>query len=300
MKKLFILLGVIMFSLLGCSCESSEQIKYKVSKYNDEMNEEFLYWEYMSTFYPEESILISNMVERYSYYDEIIIVDYTGDLTDYYTCGYIDKSLLKKMNDKKYYHSYDVLDINFLNNILLGKDYALVKYNNMINFTRKIKFEDYPLVWYEIPKNEEIPNELGNMFLACILESKTITYKYTDGTIRNVSEFFFENQTLYSNEDNKYEYMNELEYKSIMKNDKYMYFSNSTSIPLYTSSRAKYLESTLYLSLKTIDNVDYVCGWDEYMSGDVDLRECCEYIIEEGEYLFRLEDVISILEESKK
>ena len=97
-----------------------------------------------------------------------------------------------------------------------------------------------------------IPNELGNMFLACILESKTITYKYTDGTIRNVSEFFFENQTLYSNEDNKYEYMNELQYKSIMKNDKYMYFSNSTSIPLYTSSRAKYMAPVSLLNLKTI------------------------------------------------
>ena len=300
MKKLFILLGVIMFSILGCSCKSSEQIKYKVSKYNDEINEEILYWRYMETFCPDESILISNMVERYSYYDEIIIVDYTGDLKDYYTCGYIDKSLLKKMNGNEYYNSSDVLDINSLNIFLLGKDYALVKYNNMINFTRKIKFEDYPLVWYEIPKNEEIPNELGNMFLACILESKTITYKYTDGTIRNVSEFFIENQALYSNEDNKYEYMSELQYKSIMKNDKYMYFSNSTSIPLYTSSRAKYMAPVSLLNLKTIEGVDYVCGWDEYMSGDVDLRECCEYIIEEGEYLFRLEDVISILEESKK
>ena len=61
MKKLFILLGVIMFSILGCSCKSSEQIKYKVSKYNDEINEEILYWWYMETFYPDESILISNM-----------------------------------------------------------------------------------------------------------------------------------------------------------------------------------------------------------------------------------------------
>ena len=46
-KNIFIICIINLVSILFSfvSCKSSEQIKYKVSKYNDEMNEDFLLWQ---------------------------------------------------------------------------------------------------------------------------------------------------------------------------------------------------------------------------------------------------------------
>ena len=38
MKKLFILLGVIMFSILGCSCKKGDELNYKISDLSEYLN----------------------------------------------------------------------------------------------------------------------------------------------------------------------------------------------------------------------------------------------------------------------
>ena len=319
MKKVFIMLGIIILSIMMSSCKElkkdiegekqpgSEEIleevkkEYKLSKYSDEINKVFLEWEYLATSYPDESILYMNMIKYYSYYDEIIISDYSNDLKDYYTCGYLDKKIKDKLNDIDYYIIYNVDKIKSSSISLVGKDFALVKYNNMINFTEKITFDEYPLVWYEIPKGEEIPEEIEDMFLVCVLESKTVTYRRLDGTIKDESEFFIEKQSLYSKENNEYEYMNSWIEEMLFAKDKYMFFEdkNITKVNVQLPFTKAYT-SPIYMKIKDIEGTEYVNGGDNTICEGVDLSKQYEYVLEEKNYLFKLEDIIKTLEGSKK
>ena len=295
MKKVFILLGIILLNIMMSSCEKSEK-EYTISKYNDEINKDFLSWEYFAIYEPPVSIKLSNMEDIYNNYDEIVFLDYSNDLNDYYTCGYLSIDIKDKLIDESNFWQLD--DIN--SNYFVGKDYALVKYKNMINFTKKITFDDYPLVWYEIPKNDEIPEEINDKFLVCVLESKTVTYKRLDGSVKNVSEFFIEKQSLYPKENNEYSYLNSWAEEMLLAKDKYMFFENEdVNKDIVQLPNFKYDIRLLFMNIEVIDNAEYVCCWDEYSSEGVDLREEYEYILENGDYLFKLEDIIKILEEKK-
>ena len=138
------------------------------------------------------------------------IVSQASQVDDYYTCGYVSNDIKDTLNSMIAYGTK-----------WIGRNYYISKYNIALT-SGKIDSKEYPIVWYEIPKNEKIPREIDGKFLVMITESKDVTISDLDGNLVKDIKLFFENKELY---DKKLSNSNE-RYNFLISNREYLIFRN--------------------------------------------------------------------------
>ena len=144
MKKVLILLGIILFSCIGISCDSEEiEYDYSLSKSALLLNEKISKVSFNESF---NSISLNNLNNFYQKEtDKPVIVNAASDANDYYTCGYINKKVIKIL-DKIEIHKENQYFDDFT-----GKEEYVRKYNIALQ-KEKISKDKYPIIWFEIQK----------------------------------------------------------------------------------------------------------------------------------------------------
>ena len=281
MKKLFILLGVIMFSILGCSCKKGDELNYPISELSEQLNAFARSVNYSAEKeYPitVDLDILSDVLEKKDPY----FVTIGGKTRDHYICGYVSKDIVKYL-DKPYVTPHN---IHF--DVFCGPK------NYFFNWTEAYSYDffswsEYPIIWYEIPKDEKIPLETKDKVLLLVLETVSITYTSLDGTVTYTGEVFYENQKLYNenwNEEKIYEKIYEIE-DCLLITD-----TNTNDFLVFTSDYYVMINSFSF-PLEQIDAVTYINVGDytTVFKGE-DLKEKHEYILDKyGNVLFKLEDV---------
>lgn len=290
---------------------NSDDYQYMLSDYSEVLSYNLLSRYYYSGAFEGDSqpVQMSNTIRMFDRIDEHSTITFKEE-KDYYTCGYINKDV-KDLLDQLKYLRYIEFEKAYHNKWWIagtGINFYIIRlyYQWEVQTTRGYegqKVVDNDLIFYDIPKNQEIPKEIGNYFLACITEPRTIIIENLGDSSKTEYEVFIENKYLYENDVTMDEW--EVCYKLISSKNKFFIwydpiFEMHTRLEdgIYTSH--DYYLQLLQESLEiyNIDGIEYVNTRDrETKVFDVDIREVIEYKeikTEEGEinYLFNWEELL--------
>lgn len=173
MKKIFILLGAILFSMSIISCK--EKIKYEEYENSAMLNKDIYNW--LERYYYEGELALPITLEDYLRISNeskkyLISIDFENEK---YVCGYLDKSIKKKI-DKEYSSQNSDLKVKLWS----GLDDYLIKYCSAI-FDEKVDEEKYPIKWFVFDNYDDILDEYNKMSLICITQLVKLNVKdYND------------------------------------------------------------------------------------------------------------------------
>ena len=326
MKKLFILLGVIMFSILGCSCEKPKpvhqhyfiegicecgekdlnyepphehefingkcscgeiifvEIKYNVSELSDYLHRYARGETYGACWDMPEQLNLENLTYRLE--EDIAYIVTIGEKTrDYYICGYVSNDIKEFLTENDACRPF-------------GEDFS--GYNNYFAGWTNIDKNEYPIIWYEIPKDEDIPFEINDMFLVLVGETINITFESIDGLVKYQQELIYENRKFYDekwSEEQVDELLSRVDGDIILWRKKPP--TDPTSIIIIANFMIKSV--TFGFDVEDIDGIRYVNVRDytTVFRGE-DLKEKHEYILDKsGNVLFKLEDIQYVFEKGE-
>jgi len=289
MKKLFILLGLLMFSILGCSCKKGDELNYKISDLSEYLNNYAKNTNYSGCWEMLPAVDLENLPNilesRSAYFVSI------GEKTrDYYICGYVSKDIEKDLKE-----ALDSYICHPCAEWLLGRESYFARWT--IADMKYFDGNKYPIIWYEIPKDENIPFETKKLTLAIVVETVGMTYTSLDGSVKFQGEFLYENKKFYDenwNEEDLIGKIRQIE-KNIVLSD--VNEQNFKCLPedLYVA------ENVYSFPLKYIDGITYV-DVDNYttMYKGEDLKEKHEYILDKSRNVFfKLDDIKYVFEKGE-
>ena len=313
MKKVFIILGVIILSIMMSSCkerqndieeekqpgteEIPEEVKkeYKFFSKGDIINQEIKETTYAACFEMIDQLSLENIAERLEK-ERAYYVTIGDDIKDYYVCGYISNSIKDDLINK-----YSAGPCNPFTTWFFGKESYLEGWNSAV-LSKFLDENEYPIVWYEIPKSEEVPMEIDDMFLVLIAESRNIVYESIDGLERYEFEMLYENRKFYDDTWDEEKFLNEIEAKKesiIIENDKFLIKKAEAGLiaPMFIYG-ALWVKSFI---VEYHNDIPYVNIGEITSYNGVDLKETEEYIETKwGTYLFKLEKIVEIIKEIEK
>jgi len=286
---------------------------YKISK-----NSTRLMRATIDLYYAEAYIFIDYNIFRYilnaekDQIDHYNYVDLTAEFDDYYTCCYLNKDKKELLDSVKEIDLTPVEDAYYEQawgmwsgiNYYLGKFFQFYYYQGgMYKESSLIKYKD--IKWFEIPKDEEIPEELDNYFLIAIMESKTVVHKSLLKENQEEYKWYFEAKHMYNDGLN---YPNYEEFYNELINQKYIITYNWGYAK---SSNDKGLNGWLIykrlkpgVKIKTIDGIDYLGvstekRFDPYLKDFLeilDLLDCKVEVLKDGTmfYWYKYDDIMSI------
>ena len=222
--------------------------------------------------------------------EDIAYIVTIGEKTrDYYICGYVS-------NDIK-----EFLTENYACRPFGGDFFG---YNGYFaawtNLNRSIDKNEYPIIWYEIPKDEDIPFEINDMFLVLVGETINITYESIDGLVKFQEELIYENRKFY---DEKWNEERVEELLSRVDGDIVLWHKKPPIDPTSIMIIADFMTNSMTFSfdVEDIDGIRYVNVRDytTLYKGE-DLKEKHEYILDKsGNVLFKLEDIQYVFEKGE-
>lgn len=284
MKKLFILLGAILLSFTLVSCK--EEIKYEEYEKSQLLNENLLKKEY-EVIKEYVSMNIDNIDETFEG-KELYKTHFENNEQNYYICGYLDKSIVKVLED--------VIYVNMSSNkkTIFGKGEYLLKWNIVVR-NDVISIEDYPIYWYKIPKNSSVPEKISNKFLIIVLESANIVFENIKGNDAFKVEMLYESDKFYSNMYNTtYDRDEMLDSKCLLALTSSYKDAKMAGIILAEDYDLKIRSCGLRINY--FDGIEYVTFGRHTIYHDKDLKEKLDYIEDENYRInFKLEDILKIL-----
>jgi len=296
MKKLFILLGLLIFNILCVSCDKREiEYDYSYSKLNIKLNEKILNTSFKEDY---EKMSLKKLEKTYQK-DAVKEIFINADMAtnDYYTCGYINQKAIKVLD------KIDISEENKYFEEFSGRKDYIRKYN-IATQEKKINRSKYPIIWFEIPKGQEVPNEIGDLTLVMVLQNKNIKYQSIcediieeDTDIKEVI-FFVEDRSFYDelSKENSDEIDMADEYLVFISNEELM--EDEILIP-YELNMIKNCQGFRIECESGKDR--YINTNYEYEFNEFDLRDIVRYTIkEEKEFLFNVDEFIKCLKQNYK
>lgn len=319
MKKryliLFILFGVLVLNISSCKVVNSSKIyeisssskqnisnstisnnkKYEEYEYSEQLNSEILNMNYSyGENEPLPPIDISTLSYTYGNYKSYL-VSTSSSINDFYLCAYLSNDILEIIENTEYFEPYGNLSWN----LWLGKNYYLIKYKNAVSYNKTIDYQIYPIKWYKVPINKEIPNEIENSFLILISEIKDVYIENLDKSDAMCIDLIIERQDLYSETISNFDYNNYQYSIQILDSDNInLIFDYNSAFSKNIILFNKYWDLLEYFSFDvlTIDEETYINTLSDTMWNEIDLKEIYEYkILNEKEYLFKLKDLSVLL-----
>lgn len=283
-----------MFSCIGISCDREEkEYDYSLSKSSSLLNEKISKVSFNESF---DSISLNNLNNFYrKETDKAVIINTSGDVNAYYTCGYINKKAVKILDKIKIYKENQYFDE------FTGKEEYVRKYNIAIQ-KEKINEDKYPIIWFEIQKSEEVPNEIEDLVLLIVLQSKSIKYQevsdsfFDEEIVIKEDEIFFEDKSFY---DENYSKTTD----KFLLDGEYLFFINKDElqeekilIPFELDLIKNY--ESFEVEYRLNNKYRYINTEKEYMIGETDLRDIVDYYINnQGDYSFYVEEFLKALKE---
>ncbi len=255
--------------------------------------------------------------------DKIISMEIVEKYDDYYTCCYLSSNAKRVLDEADWFlYSLDqsykgrawfcFSGINFyLSKLSLHQQ---KQYAGIILEEDTIKYDD--MIWYEIPKDEEIPSKIGDYELVAITETKDVIKKSLEGELLETQKLYIESKHLYNENyewkrwNNTYnEYITYDKVYNECTNKKYLVFSDydHTMYKDYkclTGDKFIQLVCTSSFYFEMIDGDEYIKLRDLTELGGVDLTTILEYkyeeTINENEklvkyYLFKWQNIYDLL-----
>ena len=334
MKKLFILLGVVMFSILGCSCEKPKpvhqhyfiegicecgeedsnyepphehefvdgkcscgeiifvEIKYNVSELSDYLHRYTRGEAYAACWDMPELLNLENLTYWLEKEDDRAYIVTIGEKTrDYYICGYLSNDIKEFLTENYACRPFGE-DFSGYNGYFAG-------WTNL-SLSSSIDQNEYPIIWYEIPKDEDIPFEINDMFLVLVGETINITFESIDGLVKFQQELIYENKKFYYEKWSE-ERVDEL--LSRVDGDIILWRKKPPIDPTSIMIIADFMTHsvTFGFNVEDIDGIRYVnvLDYTTLYKGE-DLKEKHEYILDKsGNVLFKLEDIKYVFEKGE-
>lgn len=257
--------------------------------------------------------------------DKIISIEMAEKYDDYYTCCYLSANA-KRVLDEADWFLYSLESaynesawfcfsgINFyLSKLSLHQQ---KQYAGVVSEEDTIKYDD--MIWYAIPKDEEIPSKIGDYELVAITETKDVIKKSLEGEILETQKLYVESKHLYNKNyewkrwNNTYnDYITYDEVYNECTNKKYLVFLDyNHSLPknykCLTGDKFIQLVGTSSFEFETINDEEYIKIRDYTLLNGVDLTTILEYkyeeIINENEmlvkyYWFKSKELLKLLKE---
>ena len=337
MKKLFILLGLLMFSLLGCSCEKPKPVHQHYfiegicecgeedSNYEPPHEHEFINGKCSCG----EKVFVEIKYKEFEFSDylnycsrtennaacwdivppidlEILPQRLVNSTVYFVTLGektrdyYICGYVSKKVNDEIVEAYRDIGACAGFSKWFSGDKGYYLGYTIAAYFDY-FDATEYPIIWYEIPEGEEIPFEINDMFLIIIAETRMVTYESIDSSFKYEIELLYENKSYYNNESNEEDSyrktLKTLESIQVLQNNAQTYIEIGLIMPQTFLS----VWTSFGFPIMNIDGVKYVNVGDyTTMYNGEDLKEKHEYILDKsGNVLFKLEDILYVFEKGE-
>ena len=263
---------------------------YNISDLSKNLNDYVRGADYAACVEPIEFVNLENLPNYLEIFDAYPYYVTIGEKTrDYYICGYVSKDIEEEVKlDRNTCYPFA--------EIFYGRDGCFAGYINAAN-RNYFDGNEYPIIWYDIPKDEEIPLETRTMYLAVVVETLSITYESLDGSVEFQGELLYENKKFYDKGWSEDEAINNLRY---IENVIVLSGRNSQNF-ITDSVGLKFMQVTFSFPLKCIEGITYISAGDytTIYKGE-DLKEKHEYILDEsGNVLFKLEDIKYVFEEGE-
>ncbi len=285
---------------------------YKISSYGDELSRMIFIRSYKCAYDPYEpcGYVSLTFLEVEKEANKAIYIDMTAEFDDYYTCCYFNKEKLYLLDKVKKYYLEDFKEAYYELpwGAWSGIDcyFALIEtYNEMqlgmYNENSKMIMSD--IKWYEISKDETIPEEIDNYILIAITESKTIKQTNFYGENETEHKWFFESKHLYND---GFEYPEYDEFYNDWINQRYYMSDNFCSLyrhsDIVVSREGFDLLKHHSLRIETIDGVEYIRSTHYKSTNPKELLENLEYREELTDgfikyYWFKLDDALKYIYE---
>lgn len=275
------------------------EIKYEEYEYSEQLNNEILGIRVQQN---EKDIpaRISLVDLSYSQGNYKSYISTFFSTSDYYLCAYLNFEVLEIIENTEYIEKEDNLSW-FL---FLGINYYLIKYKTVVIDNDEFDYHAQPIKWYKIPKTEEIPSKIKDNFLISIAEKKEVYLENIDKTEQIYIDLIVERQDFYRETISDFDYYRFQDYIKIL-DDKKIYLIFDYISMIYNSilhnkviifNNFWDLVNFQSFDVLIIDGEKYVNVGSVTMWNEQDLKLVLEYkILENNEYMFKLEDLANLL-----
>lgn len=305
-KQLLLLISLLLPLISGCDEKPSETTNsestqetfnvYKESDYSKKLNNisyliGYVEWPFESDYY------LSNLVD-----DDVVIMEYKEE-KNYYTCAYMAEEDINKING--YIGTGRFLDNAPLFSGINAYHYKRFEMNDMNDINLK------PIKWYEIPKDEKIPEIIGDYTLTMITSEVVYNVYDINGKLLKEQSVFYEQFS-----HNRYrEFYKDKKVLGVIKNIhnrivKEDYFKKVIVKENDCIDGDHFSKNILFngQEIELIDGIEYVSVFDTTIRNketEIDITNSYSYIEETideypyKKYYFKLEDILSFIKSFK-